>query len=98
MINQNNFQGYVLVSGVRNDGGPGSGPQGGSGSHTIEESAREMMHRAGRGENIDQLMKEISDKHGIGQEHQHIIRKTLMHMQELSGRLNTRKFGMAYGS
>jgi len=86
------FKGFVLTNGVRHDGGPGSGPQGGQ--HTIEQSAREFAHRASKGEDVDGLIKEISEKHGIGPEHQHIIRSTLEHLQSMDSMIGMRKLGL----
>jgi protein-tyrosine-phosphatase len=86
------FQGYILQNGIRHDGGPGSGPQGGS---HIEHSATAFMHRAGKGEDIDKLMKEIAEKHGIRPENQHIIRRTLEHMQNMDKVMGLRKLGLA---
>ena len=42
MINENKFQGYVLTSGVRHDGGPGSGPHPGAG-HKEKKSAEHVV-------------------------------------------------------
>lgn len=53
------------------------------------------MHRAGKGEDIDKLMKEIAEKHGIRPENQHIIRRTLEHMQNMDKVMGLRKLGLA---
>jgi EAL domain-containing protein (putative c-di-GMP-specific phosphodiesterase class I) len=90
------FQGFILTNGIRHDGGPGSGPQGGQ--HTMEHNASSYMQRAGKGENINKLMKEIGEKHGLGKAHHEAIRNTMERMQEITNRLSIRKFGPGYAS